>query len=378
MVIVLVVPFVVHLGAVVLLLIASIVALLTTPRVFMRVGSLTRVIRRAGLLSRAGLVLGARLLGGGFLFQFQRALEAREAVEAADVLGGVALVDAPYARVVVFLAATFASRGAAASAVEFDGEVARIEGEELGEFGALRRLGLGRLGDAVAVVLDDRLGVLLLLGFLVQEVARVSPGALEVAAVLEQLLVALGELRRRWQRVPSAGRAWGVRPWWRPSRRSRRRRRLWERQRSRTRDRHDHRDRRDRRDRPCFLTCPRRRSRGGAKRSVSGDPVGEVAGGEKAVESSPAASSLPAPNPLRRSTLVAGTLPPARQSRPIEEPRTTRAMTDKEAGFEMWPQLAAGKHVVRPATPRRPYDAPERSRARAIVPSRAPRARATD
>ena len=53
-------------------------------------------------------------------------------------------------------------------------------------------------------------------------------------------------------------------------------------------------------------------------------------------------------------------------------------MTDKEAGFEMWPQLAAGKHVVRPATPRRPYDAPERSRARAIVPSRAPRARATD
>lgn len=73
-----------------------------------------------------------------------------------------------------------------------------------------------------------------------------------------------------------------------------------------------------------------------------------------------------------------GSTPPARQSRPIEEPRTTRAMTDKEAGFEMWPQLAAGKHVVRPATPRRPYDAPERSRARAIVPSRAPRARATD
>ena len=29
-------------------------------------------------------------------------------------------------------------------------------------------------------------------------------------------------------------------------------------------------------------------------------------------------------------------------------------MTDKEAGFEMWPQLAAGKHVVRAATPGRP------------------------
>ena len=274
----------------------------------MRVGSLTRGIRRAGLLSRAGLVLGARLLGGGFLSS-SSVRSAREAVEAADVLGGVALVDAPYARVVVFLAATFASRGAAASAVEFDGEVARGEGEELGEFGALRRLGLGRLGDAVAVVLDDRLGVLLLLGFLVQEVARVSPGALEVAAVLEQLLVALGELPAAVAGVPSAGRAWGVRPWWRPSRRSRRRRRLWERQRSRTRDRHDHRDRRDRRDRPCFLTCPRRRSRGGAKGVSREILYGEVAGGEK-LRVPPAASSLPAPESVAEKHSRRGNTPP--------------------------------------------------------------------